>query len=79
MELESRLDETTKSQLTRIGFITKGRKTVDKFSIVVAVLDGTVVAPQVKIAALALVVAVVGFVGFQVWDGFHDLERLARA
>ncbi|TFC83302.1 hypothetical protein E3T23_02735 [Cryobacterium cheniae] len=79
VELESRLDETTKSQLTRIGFITKGRKTVDKFSIVVAVLDGTVVAPQVKIAALALIVAVVGFVGFQVWDGFHDLERLARA
>lgn len=78
LELEPSLDETTMTHLTRIGFITRGREAVDKFDIVVTALRGTNVFPQVQIAALALVAAVFGFVGFQVFDGFRDLERLAE-
>lgn len=78
--LEPRLDGATKVQLTRIGYVTTGRKAVNKFEIVIVpVLTGADLAPPLRIVSAALVAAIVGFVGFQVWDGFRDIKGIATS
>ena len=78
-ELEPRLDDTVKGQLTRIGYITTARTTVDRFSIVAESISAVDVVPHVRIAVFAVVGGVLGFVGYQVFDGFRRLEELARS
>jgi len=77
-ERATTLADVTAKQLSRIGYVTVGRNAVDKWELaIVPVLTAAGLAPQIKIVALAIVVAVVGFVGYQVWDGFEEIKRLA--
>lgn len=74
-QVEGRIPGITATHVARIAWVTKGRKAIDKLDLVVAGMLGQLpVAGQLAFAAL--VAAVLGFVAFQVWDGFNDLEAL---
>lgn len=55
--------------------MTKGRKIIDRYDTIVSGVIGQLPAPA-QLAFAALVAAVLGFVAFQVWDGFNDIEAL---
>jgi hypothetical protein len=67
----------TDPHLARIGWMTQGRETVNRWGarvIVPLVTDGN---PVGQIAFVVVVAAVFVFVCVQVWDGLRDLEALA--
>ncbi len=74
-EAEERLAGITTVHVGRIAWVTKGRKIIDKFEVVVSAALASVPAAA-KLGFAALVAAVLAFVAFQVWDAFNDIEAL---
>lgn len=74
-EAEGRLPTTVAAHTARIGWVTTGRKVVEKYDALVSAAVG--VAPAAaQLGFAALVAAVLGFVALQVWSGFHAIEAL---
>lgn len=72
------LETVISGHIKRIGYVSTGRKAVAGAAAVVeAVLSIAAAHVQIVLGALAAVLA--GFVCWQVWDGFNDIERLASA
>lgn len=74
-EAESKLAAVTTSHTGRVAWVTKGRKIIDKYDTIVSGVIGQL-PPHAQLAFAALVAAVLGFVAFQVWDGFNDIVAL---
>ncbi|WP_372593845.1 hypothetical protein [Actinotalea sp.] len=74
-DAETRLATVTDGHLARIGRVSSARTAADSFSVVIgAALAAAVPAVSIVVGALAL--AVFAFVGYEVWDGFNDIEAL---
>lgn len=76
-DAEAKLESVTAGHLERIGYISTARTFAENFG--TAIPKALVGAPgPVQVAVGALVVAVIVFVGYQVFDGFNDVEALVR-
>ncbi len=60
----------------RIGYVSKGRKALEKFGVDV-VLNIVTKHPAANMAYICAMVAVFGFVSWQLWDGIWDIGALA--
>lgn len=60
----------------RIGYVSKGRKALEKFGVDV-VLNIATKHPAANVAYICAMVAVFGFVSWQLWDGIRDIGALA--
>ncbi|GAA1185169.1 hypothetical protein GCM10009584_28970 [Ornithinimicrobium humiphilum] len=69
-----KLPTITKEHIARIAWVTKGRKAVEQFDALLAALVG--VGDAARLAFVALVVAVLAFVAWQVADAFDDVHAL---
>ncbi|WP_436498705.1 hypothetical protein [Actinokineospora sp. HUAS TT18] len=72
------LPDVISGHIKRVGYVSTGRKAVSGAAAVVqkVLAIGT---SQVQIALGALALALIAFVGWQVWDGFNDIEALVPA
>jgi hypothetical protein len=68
--------EATAAHLQRIGWITSGRKAIDKFGVTVVIgLVSRI--PAAQVAYFCAAGAVFLFVAWQLWDGIFDIGSLA--
>jgi len=74
-DAEKQLATVTDGHLARIGRVSSARTTADTFSVIIGGVL-TAAAPAVTIVVGALALAVFAFVGYEVWDGFNDIEAL---
>lgn len=80
-DVTAALEAVTKAAdagIDRIGMVSKGRKALDKFGVDV-VLKIATKHPAATVAYICAVVAVFGYVSWQLWDGIRDIEALAPA
>lgn len=72
---KSKLETVISGHTKRIGYVSTARTAVAGAGAVVEALLSIAV-PEVQIVLGALVVALAGFVCWQLWDGFNDIEGL---
>lgn len=79
-QLEPELDESTKDHLVRIGYVTTARTAADKFEVIIvpALAAAVNVLPALNAVIAALIISVLGFVGYQVFDGYRDIREIAQ-
>jgi hypothetical protein len=74
-EAEQQLAALASAHTGRVAWVTSGRKIIEKHDSIAAAVVAEL-QPQLQLAFAALVAAVLGFVAFQVWDGFNDIQGL---